>query len=231
MNKTVFQKAMLLTFLTVFVTGCGGGGTSLNSNDTTYTEGKVTFTDGSSLGVTRAEAQQNGGFNIYDIGTGELVGFISMDGSVNDVNGVDLGVCQNLDISDNGLNGECTLTINNPLNESKEENTQSSSNEGGSGSNEPVTISANITFEEPIYDHDNVPIRPNTQTNSSGQITYKWTLISKPSGSTSDFTEYQSTRSIPNLYVDIVGTYTVKVVVTVEGVSVTDTASFTAIPL
>lgn len=132
--KNILISITLITAVTLF-TGCSGG--SSDNTEAIFTEGKVIFADGTTLGVTRAEGQENGGFNIYDIGTGTIVGFITLDGSVNDTSGVSYGTCQGLTITENGLNGGCSLTINNPnstTNEGSIEESDSSSSSDGSTS-------------------------------------------------------------------------------------------------
>lgn len=83
--------------------------------DEIYYAGTVKYIDGSVMGVTRAEHQINGGFNIYDIGTAAVLGFITMDGSVNNIGGRSMGICQGATVTDNGLQGECTVPVKNPI--------------------------------------------------------------------------------------------------------------------
>jgi len=78
------------------------------------TSGVIKYNDGISMGTTRAEPQINGGFQIYHIGTGEVIGFIQLDGQVNDKAGRNLGICTGNAVSDSGLAGNCTLPISNP---------------------------------------------------------------------------------------------------------------------
>ena len=78
------------------------------------TSGVIKYNDGISMGTTRAEPQVNGGFQIYHIGTGEVIGFIRLDGQVNDKAGRNLGICAGSTVSDNGLTGNCTLPTANP---------------------------------------------------------------------------------------------------------------------
>ncbi len=85
-----------------------------NSNDVVRTSGVIKYSDGTSMGTTRAEPQINGGYQIYDIGTGAVIGFIRLDGQVNDQAGRNLGVCSGSAISDSGLSGDCTLPTANP---------------------------------------------------------------------------------------------------------------------
>ena len=82
--------------------------------DTQGSGSTILYSDGTTMGVTRAENQVNGGFSIYHIGTGEVIGFIGADGSVNDIGGRNLGVCQGATVSDNGLSGDCIVPTANP---------------------------------------------------------------------------------------------------------------------
>jgi len=85
-----------------------------NDDSVVRTSGVIKYNDGTSMGTTRAEPQVNGGFQIYHIGTGEVIGFIRLDGQVNDKAGRNLGICAGSAVSDNGLAGNCTLPIANP---------------------------------------------------------------------------------------------------------------------
>ena len=76
--------------------------------------GTVLYEDGSIMGVTRLETPVNGGFQLYHTGTGEINGFIGMDGVVNNLGGIDLGICSGAEISDQGMSGDCTLAVKNP---------------------------------------------------------------------------------------------------------------------
>jgi len=76
--------------------------------------GTILYEDGSTMGVTKIETPVNGGFQVYHIGTGEVIGFIGMDGVVNNLGGVDLGVCNGTEVTDQGMSGDCTLSIRNP---------------------------------------------------------------------------------------------------------------------
>ena len=78
------------------------------------TFGSILYSDGTTMGVTRSEDQVNGGFSIYHVGTGEVIGFIGADGSVNDIGGNSLGVCTGATVSDNGLSADCKIPIANP---------------------------------------------------------------------------------------------------------------------
>ena len=85
-----------------------------NTNASSRTSGVIKYSDGTSMGTTRAEPQVNGGFSIYSIGSGAVVGFIRLDGQVNDVGGRNLGVCAGSTVSDSGLSGDCTVPSANP---------------------------------------------------------------------------------------------------------------------
>ncbi len=81
---------------------------------TTSTSATIKYSDGTTMGVTREEAAVNGGYQIYHIGTGEVMGFIQADGSVNNMGGEELGVCAGSTVSDNGVLGDCTVPTANP---------------------------------------------------------------------------------------------------------------------
>ena len=82
---------------------------------TVSTSATIKYSDGSKMGVTRAEdAPVDGGFNIYSIGTGAVVGFIGADAVVNNIGGRNLGVCAGATISDSGVSGNCTVPAANP---------------------------------------------------------------------------------------------------------------------
>ena len=85
-----------------------------NSDTTVRTSGVVRYNDGTPMGTTRTEPQVNGGFPIYHMGTGTVIGFIQLDGQVNDIGGRNLGVCTGSTISDSGLSGDCTVPFANP---------------------------------------------------------------------------------------------------------------------
>jgi len=85
-----------------------------NSDSIVRTAGVIKYSDGTSMGTTRAEPQVNGGFSIYNIGTAAVVGFIRLDGQVNDIGGRNLGVCAGSTVSDSGLSGDCTVPATNP---------------------------------------------------------------------------------------------------------------------
>jgi len=106
MKKTILGLGLGLVLL---LSGC-----STSENSGTYTEGTVKYSDGKKFGVTRAEKMSNGGFATYDIGTGGVNGFIQMDGMVNDIGGVSLGLCKGARVADKGLQGTCILSIRSP---------------------------------------------------------------------------------------------------------------------
>jgi len=74
----------------------------------------IMYRDGEIMGVTKHEAPINGGFQIYHIGTGEVVGFIQADGSVNNKGGAELGVCAGAVVSDDGVTGDCHVPTEDP---------------------------------------------------------------------------------------------------------------------
>jgi hypothetical protein len=105
MKTTILSLA---TILALGLTGCGGG--TNDTGTTTSANMVVKNADGTTFGVTRAEDEiVNGGVPIYDVGTGEQIGFIQVDGSTNNQGGVSLGTCGGA-IDDNGdFTAECTL--------------------------------------------------------------------------------------------------------------------------
>ena len=105
-----------------------------NSDSVTRTAGIVKYSDGTAMGTTRPEPQVNGGYPIYNIGTGGVVGFIRLDGQVNDIAGRSLGVCTGNVISESGLLGDCTIPYANP-------NTSSSSTQSTPISSQPSACS------------------------------------------------------------------------------------------
>jgi len=78
------------------------------------TAGVIRYSDGIFMGATREEAQVNGGFQVYHIGTGEVNGFIRLDRLVNDKNGQNLGMCLGGVLSESGLLGDCSLSVASP---------------------------------------------------------------------------------------------------------------------
>jgi len=106
-----------LAALTIGFTGCSNDtvqsviddNTGNPSDSAQYTAGTIQYEDGTDFGVTRKKALNNGGFQVYSIGTGEVIGFIQVDGSVNDIGGNNLGTCQNATITDLGLQRECQV--------------------------------------------------------------------------------------------------------------------------
>ncbi len=118
-TKHIKYSMSALVILAIGLVGCSDNviqkavesATSSETSDTTqYTAGTIKYEDGTDFGVTRKEALNNGGFQIYSIGTGEVIGFIQVDGSVNDIGGNDLGMCQkNTTITDTGLQGDCIV--------------------------------------------------------------------------------------------------------------------------
>lgn len=222
MKKHIIQTTLVLGLATTLFTGCGGGSSSERaSQEISFTSGTILYKDGSTFGVTREEAQEDGAFKIYDIGSGAHVGNIRIDAQVTDVNGNALGICSGATITENGISGECSLQGDNP--EVRDPDPDAPKDPV------PIKVSVNITYEGPVYDKDNVPLFPNLVTNGTGKVTYKWSIIGKPSGSSPELSP--TNASVPNLRIDIPGTYTVKLVATVDGVSATDTVSITAVKL
>lgn len=243
--KKLIKAIYTTLFATIFALGttaCGGGGTG-GSGEDSYV-GTLYYKDGSVMGVTKQEGATNGVYSVYAQDGGHKIGTIGVDGSVSDLNGNDFGVCEGATISDNGVIGECSLPINNPANPEPTKPTTTDTTTTNTTTtntittnttpNNPdpestnITISANITVPANIYDHDNVPCRGNVQTNSKKTVSYKWSVISRPSGSSANFSASQSTQSVPNLQTDLAGVYKIKVVVSVEGKTASDTHSFTA---
>ncbi|CAA6806544.1 MAG: Signal recognition particle receptor protein FtsY (=alpha subunit) (TC 3.A.5.1.1), partial [uncultured Sulfurovum sp.] len=119
MNKLLMMtlSVTILTFI-----GCSKNDNSQDEKTTEATNStpeiagvdmRIWYKDGVSFGTTRAtDVMVNGGYPTYDIGTGLQNGFIVMNGAVNDLGGVDLGICNNAIKADNKLNDECTLPIN-----------------------------------------------------------------------------------------------------------------------
>ena len=112
--KNTIYGAILFIALIFTINGCGGGGSTATK---TYTAGTINYADGSVFGITKEEASINGVFNIYDIKSiNTLIGFISMDGVVTDINGLNIGVCSGASISDRGVSGSCNVPIANSSN-------------------------------------------------------------------------------------------------------------------
>ena len=86
-----------------------------NHSDVSVAAGTIKYNDGSTMGVTKSEPMVNGGFQIYDVGTGKPNGFILVDGTVINMGGKSIGICQGAHISDNGVEGECIVPLSNPL--------------------------------------------------------------------------------------------------------------------
>jgi len=92
---------------------------------------------------------------------------------------------------------------------------------------QPVSIDINILLIDPdrtFYNNDYIAflLLPTVRNAEENDVTYLWTIISKPSGSSSNF-GVEKRQKNPTLYVDLIGSYTVKVVATVEGISSTST--------
>jgi len=137
MKKTILS---LTTILALGLTGCGGG--SSDTGTTTSANIVVKNADGSTFGVTRAEDEiVNGGVPIYDVGTGEQIGFIQVDGSANNNGGESLGVCTGGNISNDGFEGECTLPTTNTTGTGGSTDTSSGSTTTSDGASDQVDTS------------------------------------------------------------------------------------------
>lgn len=107
MKKTILS---LTTILALGLTGCGGGSGDTGAKKTTSANMVVKNADGTTFGVTRAEDEiVNGGVPIYDVGTGEQIGFIQVDGSANNKGGESLGACTGATDDKGNFTTECTL--------------------------------------------------------------------------------------------------------------------------
>ena len=110
-NKLPGLGMLAIALLTLLIVSC--------SDLTDYNapvEDKIQFThatinnfDGTMFGVTRDEYGSNGGYQVYDFGSGLVVGFIQPDTMVNDLAGIDLGLCTGATITDFGVDGDCIL--------------------------------------------------------------------------------------------------------------------------
>ena len=122
----------LTAIATLAITACGGGGDTPETTPETTQNKSVTVknSDGTIFGVTRAEdAIVNGGVPIYNMGTGEQIGFIQVDGSTNNLGGEDLGNCEGAVDSNGDFTSECTLptpTSNTPTSNTPTSNTPTS---------------------------------------------------------------------------------------------------------
>ncbi len=74
-----------------------------------FTYAAVQYKNNEFMGTTRAEPAVDGNFQIYDLGTGVLVGMMQVDTSVSSINGRELGLCAGAVASDTGVDGDCTL--------------------------------------------------------------------------------------------------------------------------
>ena len=103
------MKYLLMLIATILIVGCGTDEVIPEKEYIIYTSGVVKSSENTVLGVTKEGAPINGGYAIYDITTDEITGFIQMDGSVNDLGGKDLGICEGAVITDTGMVGTCLL--------------------------------------------------------------------------------------------------------------------------
>ncbi len=69
----------------------------------------VQYKNNEFMGTTRAEPAIDGNFQIYNLGTGALVGTMQADTSVSNIDGRELGLCDGATVSDTGVDGNCTL--------------------------------------------------------------------------------------------------------------------------
>jgi len=200
----------LVLAMGVMLTGCDTGGS--DDNDVSYVAGTVKYSDGTVMGVTRAEPMVNGGFQVYDFGTGQPIGFIQVDGSVNNMGGVNLGVCNGAVIGDAGVNGECALPVPNPaivIPVVPTPQVPQTPQTPQTPQKPQTTVSVSIAAACPSGFFVNAVIiwEARVSTNSKSPITYSW-----PDGSGG-----MRYSSIPK----VAGTATASVTVTVDGVSAT----------
>lgn len=117
-NKKNSKLALLAVTAATILVGCDVGSYmgSLNDEDVpvSTTPGVVKYKDGTLFGVTHSEPSDNGGYKIYSSSNGGVVGSIQRDGQVTKIDGTALGVCGGARLTDQGLQGECTLSIRNP---------------------------------------------------------------------------------------------------------------------
>jgi hypothetical protein len=136
MNK--LNNAVLIAIMGLTMAGCevDGGDDTNTASATTYEDYRqgveVHYLDGSLMGVTREGVAVNGGYNIYNVGTGEVVGWIDVAGNVNDAGGVELSVCNGLLNEVDNFNNNCTLTVENPSKPKPRKPSKSSGTSGGS---------------------------------------------------------------------------------------------------
>lgn len=116
-NYTYASIAGTVLLSAIVLNGCSDAVQKMiedNKVEAQGVEATVMYSDGTPMGVTRVEEQVNGGFPIYHIGTGRVIGFIGADGVVNDKGGNDLGLCAGAVVHDTGLSGDCTIPVKNP---------------------------------------------------------------------------------------------------------------------
>lgn len=77
--------------------------------DINFTHATVNNYDSTIFGVTRDEYGANGGYQIYNFGTGVVVGFIQPDTMVNNLAGENIGLCKGATVTDFGVSGDCIL--------------------------------------------------------------------------------------------------------------------------
>ncbi len=134
MKKSILSIA---TIIAITMAGCSSGGG--DKDETTTGVGMtVKYANGTTFGVVRANDELvNGGYAIYNVGTGEQNGFIQLDASVNNLGGVDLGICAGAVKADGTLNTECTLPINPSIDEPSTDDNGGGTAGGGSDDSKP----------------------------------------------------------------------------------------------
>ncbi len=104
--------ALTTLVVAMMITACSDG---IEANPVPeYAYAKVTSQDDGLYGTTRNEAPSFGAFPVYDIGTGSPMASIRMDSLVIDINGKDLGICEDTVVSERGVVGDCVLPVSEP---------------------------------------------------------------------------------------------------------------------
>ena len=109
------MKKLLLILAFLFV-GCNSidgvpptSPIATEPEEPTYTYATIKYKNNALMGTTRAEAPDNGNYQIYDFGTGIIVGAMQADTSVTDISGRELGLCEGATVTDTGVQGDCIL--------------------------------------------------------------------------------------------------------------------------
>jgi hypothetical protein len=161
MKKTILSVTMILA---LGLTGCDVDSPDPKTNNVSM---NVKYSDGTTFGVTRATDEMiNGGYPVYDISTGEQIGFIYADGTVNAMNGQDLGICQGALDEKGDFTTECTIPTVNPTVRSNETTNNSTSRTNSHTSN--ATSSSNNTNDDDLVDVDDDDITGGDDADSSG---------------------------------------------------------------